>query len=429
MMDDAPHTLAQPSTERVGDGQSGPRVASVRLAVLTNCMTPYRVNLHRRLVAELPEVDLHTLVTHGRGDFVWEERGEFGFRVVEFAGPRETANDNLLRAPHRVFAERRKARRIIHYLRDNQIDAVISLIPNYASYLWTLRACRRMGVRVFVRSDANIRNERGMSAIKKRVKRAWYGVWTPWVWGVMPMGELGEQFFRQYWPRDDRIYRVPYWPDLDRFARPDEARVRSLRERFSLSADRRRVLYCGRLIPVKRVDLLIDAFARLAEERPDWDLVIAGAGPEEEALRARTPAALRRRVVWTGFLEVDDLAAAYHACHALALPSDREPWALVVPEALAAGLPVVASDVVGAAHEMVQPGVNGRTFRAGDLTGLTDALREVTDPSRWPEMREAVPGVLAGWRGRANPVAEIRRALVECGLLSGAPGAGAELDL
>ena len=61
------------------------------------------------------------------------------------------------------------------------------------------------------------------------------------------------------------------------------------------------------------------------------------------------PEALRSRVVWTGFLDHGEPAFVYHSADVLVLPSDREPWALVIQEAMAAGLTVVASDVVGAA--------------------------------------------------------------------------------
>jgi glycosyltransferase involved in cell wall biosynthesis len=64
----------------------------------------------------------------------------------------------------------------------------------------------------------------------------------------------------------------------------------------------------------------------------------------------------------------------------LALPSDYEPWALVINEAAAAGLPSVSSDVVGATAELVRNGVNGRLFPVGSRRGAERCLRDVTRP-------------------------------------------------
>src|SRR5439155_26838233 len=103
------------------------------------------------------------------------------------------------------------------------------------------------------------------------------------------------------------------------------------RRRFGLPAGRRRLVYAGRLAAVKRIDLLVDAFAALAADRPDWDLLVVGDGPLRDALVGRVPPAIRERVMWTGF--VDDQAtigALYHACDVLVLPSDLEPWGVVV---------------------------------------------------------------------------------------------------
>jgi glycosyltransferase involved in cell wall biosynthesis len=193
--------------------------------------------------------------------------------------------------------------------------------------------------------------------------------------------------------------------------------VETARQRFGLAAGRRRIVYSGRLADVKRVDLLVDAFATVAGDRPDWDLLVVGDGPLREALAGRIPPALRGRVTWTGFLDDQEtISALYKSCDVLVLPSEYEPWAVVINEAAAAGLAIVASDVVGAAAELVRDGVNGRTFPAGDGAALTAALRDVTAPDvtapdRADAMKAASAAVLADWRRRGDPVEGLRAAL------------------
>jgi glycosyltransferase involved in cell wall biosynthesis len=233
----------------------------------------------------------------------------------------------------------------------------------------------------------------------------------------MSMGEYGDQFYLKYGARPEQIYRVPCTPDYGRYSAIDAQRLNDFRQKFKLSGSRKYLLYSGRMVPVKRVDLLIDAFAAIASERPDWSLLLVGDGVLRDELQQRVPPHLRERVMWTGFLEQDESIAAYHAAELFVLPSDHEPWALVVQESMAAGLGVVSSDIVGAARELVEEGVNGAIFPAGNLPALTEALRTSTEPGRAAEFKHRSRLALAEWRKRIDPVAEVRRALSDAGVL------------
>jgi glycosyltransferase involved in cell wall biosynthesis len=193
--------------------------------------------------------------------------------------------------------------------------------------------------------------------------------------------------------------------------------LHEFRQKFGLSTSRKYFLYSGRLAPVKRVDLLIDAFETIAAERPDWDLVVAGDGALGDELRRRVPEPVRQRVIWTGFLEQEELKSAYHASDVLVLPSDFEPWAVVVQEAMAARLVVVASDAVGSAHELIADGLSGRIFPTGDSSALRAALLEVSAADALGSFKQRSREALDQWRNNTNPVNEIRRALADFGVL------------
>jgi glycosyltransferase involved in cell wall biosynthesis len=277
--------------------------------------------------------------------------------------------------------------------------------------------CSRNEIPLFVRNDSNIRSEPPLSAPKRWLKRRLYAWWLKRASGVMSMGELGDQFFLKYGANAQHLYRVPYWPDYDAFAHVDPDALARFRRKYGLQEGRRRILFSGRLVPAKRVDLLIDAFAAVAAGRPDWDLMIVGDGPLQHELRSRVPKSLSGRVVWTGFLDGDEAKLAYHVADVLVLPSDREPWAVVVQEAMAAGVIVVASDVSGAAHELIQDGKSGRIFPAGNLAQLSQAVLDVTDPQALTAYRERVIAALVVWRQTVDPIAEIRRALADFNVL------------
>lgn len=117
------------------------------------------------------------------------------------------------------------------------------------------------------------------------------------------------------------------------------------------------VLFVGQLLPRKGVAMLLDALARVDL---DWRLHIAGSGPDEERLRARTQElGLAARVVYHGYLQQDALAPLQAGCDVLVMPSLIEVWGLVVNEALAAGMFVVAGQTAGAVPDLIKPGLNG----------------------------------------------------------------------
>jgi glycosyltransferase involved in cell wall biosynthesis len=384
------------------------------LAMIANCVTPYRVNLHRLIAEQIPELKLHTLITHGSGDFQWVVNIPASINLTSFGRADDSPLASTLHAP---WNEWRKGGRLIHYLHQNNIRAVICNSYRYLSFLRVISHCYRAGIPLLVNTDGNIRSEAPLSPVKAWLKRRTYRWWLKRVTGVMPMGELGDQFFLKYGADPGRFYHLPYVPDYDAFATVQPDQLQRFRTKYGLTKQRRYFLFSGRLVSVKRVDLLIDAFSGLAAIRPEWDVLITGDGVLGPELRRRIPEELQSRLIWTGFLEQDQLSVAYHAADVLVLPSDREPWGLVVQEAMAAGLAVIASDVVGAAHELITDETEGRLFSAGSVQALRDAMLEVSAPARIDEFKQKSRAALAAWRARLDPVSEVRRALIEAGAL------------
>jgi len=114
-------------------------------------------------------------------------------------------------------------------------------------------------------------------------------------------------------------------------------------------------------------------------------LVVAGEGPERGPLLARA-AELGVRLVLVGDVDWERIVELYAAADVFALLSEREPWAVVVNEAAACSLPLVLSDRVGAAHDLLREGENGRLVVAGDVGAAASAVRELASS---PELRRS----------------------------------------
>ena len=139
-------------------------------------------------------------------------------------------------------------------------------------------------------------------------------------------------------------------------------------------------LFLGRLAVQKRVDVLLEAFARVAARVPAARLALAGDGPLRRALQERAAAlGLDERVAFLG--QRDDVLALHRAARVVVLPSEGEGLSNVLLEALAAGTPVVATDVPGA-REVVTPDVEALLVAPNDPAALAEALaRALEDPA------------------------------------------------
>jgi glycosyltransferase involved in cell wall biosynthesis len=186
--------------------------------------------------------------------------------------------------------------------------------------------------------------------------------------------------------------RVRWWHrgiDTDRF-RPG-LRDPAMRERLSGGHPNEFIaLYVGRIAKEKGVEHLREPLGNLAGVR----LAFVGGGPEFDQIRAHyagTPA------VFTGFLDGDDLVAAFASADALIFPSTNETFGLVALEAMACGLPVIAT-MTGGLVDILQDGVNGLVYNAHNPRTLADRVRQLQEsPSLRAELRA---GALAHARGR-----------------------------
>jgi glycosyltransferase involved in cell wall biosynthesis len=171
--------------------------------------------------------------------------------------------------------------------------------------------------------------------------------------------------------------------DTDRF-HPDK-RNGFFEDRFPVRPGFK-LLYVGRVSREKNLRVLGEAFKRICGERADLQLIIVGDGPYLNEFRewmAGTPCR------FTGYLEGDDLAAAYASADLFIFPSTTDTFGNVILEAQASGLPVIVTDA-GGPQENILPGVTGVIVKADDPRALSEAVETlVADPSRLKQMGRA----------------------------------------
>src|SRR5215472_13771229 len=135
------------------------------------------------------------------------------------------------------------------------------------------------------------------------------------------------------------------------------------------------VLFCAKLQPWKRPVDLLRAFAKA--DLQNAQLLFADEGPLRQQLESEAAAlGVASRVRFLGFVNQSQLPAVYTSADLMVLPSEYEPFAVVVNEAMCCGCPVAVSDRVGAAHDLVEPVAAQFIFPCGDVDALARILKD-----------------------------------------------------
>lgn len=327
--------------------------------------TPYRAPLLDLIAAR---ADLDLLVTYAAGTVAgrtWDT--QIAHPHVVLRGVRIPTLGRVLRHQYPVDP------RIWRLLDEHSPQCVVvsgwSTFASQAAIAW----CRMRDVPYVLVVESHDRGPRAgwrrlvKGAVVPRVVRS--------AAGVLVTGSLARASMLARGARPDRIGLFANTVDVtalgelaDRLAGDRPA----LRASFGASSEDVVVLCAARLAREKGIDVLIDAVAALAD--PRVLLLLAGEGSERPALERR--ASLRGiRLHAPGELAGERLAAAYVSADIFALLSRHEPWGVVVNEAAACGLPLVLSDPVGAAWDLLESGRNGRRVPAEDPRAAAEALR------------------------------------------------------
>jgi glycosyltransferase involved in cell wall biosynthesis len=354
-----------------------------RLAYLVSHPIQYQAPLLQRLAAH-PEISLHVYYMDDQGVRPSLDP-EFGVRVQWDIPLLEGYAWTLLRnrswwpgADHPL--------RFIHpsvagTLSRERYDALIVHGYAHATEWLAFWGAARSRTPVLLRGESNLlaRRPPWLAAAKRMALT----VLLRRIHGALAIGTLNHDFYRAYGVPEDRIFFVPYAVDNARFQRDAErwqASRHQLRTDLGLPAGLPVVLYVGKLIPRKRPLDVVEAYARIAADHPAA-IVFVGEGSERPRLEAAIAGHRLSHVSITGFVNLSGIGRYYAAADVLVLPSSHEPWGLVLNEGMCFGLPVVASDAVGAAPDLVRPGENGFVYPTGDIGNLASALRRLlADP-------------------------------------------------
>ena len=211
--------------------------------------------------------------------------------------------------------------------------------------------------------------------------------------GFISAGTASEEYLRFLGVRKN-IEHFYNSVDVDHFLTQGKLSLQEkhmLKEKFGVRNSSRVIVFSGRLVAIKCVDLLIKAFLQVNEKFQDIELLIVGYGPEEQRLKKM--AGGNSRIHFLGHRGIDEIPGIYGISDILVLPSISEPWGLVVNEAMACGCAIIASDRCGCSRDLIRG--NGIVVEGEKLSPLVEALEQfLSSESELKRMKEKSKNII-----------------------------------
>ena len=284
-------------------------------------------------------------------------------------------------------------------IRKGQFDAILCYVGYVRSTFWiSLFAAKLSRAAFLFGTDSTTLTSRDGHGWKRIVKRILWPFLFRLADQVIVPSSGGRELMRQLGLPDNRVTLTPYVVDNDWWLSESAGVDRdAVRASWGASPGDRVILFCAKLQPWKRPFDVLRAFVEARV--PNSILVFAGEGALRTELEAEVAAlGVFSRVRILGFVNQSQLPAVYKSAEIMVLPSEYEPFAVVVNEAMCCGCPVITSDLVGAAYDLVVPGRTGFVYPCGDTAALAEILKEVlADPARLDSLRRTALARMQSW--------------------------------
>ena len=375
--------------------ETAPAHGVKRIAWIVHSPTPYKTPFFRMLAAQ-PPVDVTFFFLYwGDPQRAWHQEPLSGVKYKVLSGVsfrKRPGEGELVHLGPAVIGELRKGR----------FNLVVICGYSHPTLLFALFYCLVTGTPFVLQGESHVVQQR--HPLKRALKRCLLFPLLRRARAAFATGRKATDYWVDAGIPRERVFTLSNTPDIDFFLKESESgtgRREVVRKDLGLSRHRTGI-FVGRFVEVKGVENILEAMAGLSSEKQP-QLLLVGDGP----LKSRYENIIQRHnlpVRLVGFQQKDQLPELYAAADFFILPSLSEPWGVVVNEAMACGLPLLLSDQVGAAYDLLEEGRNGFMIPAGDTAAWRKALvtmMELTD-AELNRMGAASRELIRPWNHQVN---------------------------
>lgn len=265
---------------------------------------------------------------------------------------------------------------IVRELFKSNYDLLIIHGWNYFTHILAIFMAKLKRIKVFMRGENPYKQEIKKSKLKIVLKKILLKNFIfKLIDGFLYVGEQNKKLYKFYGGSEKKLFLFPYAVDNERFAREYEKlkKQKNLKEKLNLPCDKIIILFVGKLVDKKRPFDLLKAYEIIKNEKKA--LLFVGDGYLRKELEDYVKDKNINDVYFAGFKNQTELPLYYTCADIFVLPSDiGETWGLVVNEAMNFELPIIVSDMVGCAEDLVKNGENGFIYKVSDIEKLAEYL-------------------------------------------------------
>jgi len=262
---------------------------------------------------------------------------------------------------------------------NEKYDMVV--LQSWTNITWWLAflACLKSKTPVFFMTDSNFFSEPLRNKWRKNLKKILLGRFLfKKANGFLTSGTANERFYKFYGVPPEKMVRLPFsWGYEELLIKAQELKPKRehLRKSLGIKKEDFVLLYVGRFAKEKRCSLLLNAYKRVSFKNKK--LFFVGDGPLRVQIEKEIKEKGIKEVYLVGFQPRNEVFQFYTIADTLCLPSDDETWGIVVNEAMCFSLPIIASNRVGSAVDLVKNGYNGFIFPTGDCGKLSECINKL----------------------------------------------------
>jgi glycosyltransferase involved in cell wall biosynthesis len=295
-----------------------------------------------------------------------------------------------------LMPRRNRIRWLLKDLRSQKYNLLIVNGYSRSEYLLAAVCARLLGTPTALRLDSVLFASASRS--KRLLKKMMFRGFTQLYQHFFATGTLTIEYLESYGIRRDRISLFAYAVDNDYFKEKSrltcEAKA-SLRRRYNLPNENRIILSVTKFNHREAPWDLLKAFCELPKPRPL--LLLAGDGDQRPSLEDYARLHGADDVIFAGYIPYPELPALYGIADVFVHPTHYEPWGVSVQEAMACGLPVIASSAVGAGYDLIEPDKNGAVYEVGNSRDLANKLTRLLDSENLGFVGQENDRILANW--------------------------------
>ncbi len=287
---------------------------------------------------------------------------------------------------------------IVTKLKEENLDVIwVHGWARFTNWLCMLTALK-LKIPILLRGESNLLTKATfLKQISKKLVFSWL---FKRVSAFLAIGKYNAEFYEHYGVPKEKIFLVPYCTNNDFFiSKADELipKKKELKKKYDIPIELPIILFSGKLIDVKRPLDLLKAFEIVSREI-NAALVFVGDGNLRKDLENYVKENNIRNVYFMGFRNQTELPEFYAMGDVFVLPSELEPWGLVINEAMCFNLPIIVSKQVGASGDLVKDGVNGYICPSRNIACLEEKLRLIlSNNDLMTKMGKSSREIISSW--------------------------------